>query len=67
MKRDVEDVHIYFPVKVLKGLRKLAGKNRRSVSAEMVIAAEEHVAESRQDKQRLVMFQLKNNSAEPEQ
>jgi len=47
MKRDVEDAHIYFPVKVLNGMRKLAEKNRRSVSAEMVIAAERHIEESK--------------------
>jgi hypothetical protein len=47
MKREVEDTHIYFPVKVLNGIRKLADRNRRSVSAEIVIAAEKHLAESR--------------------
>jgi excinuclease UvrABC nuclease subunit len=35
------DTHIYFPVKVLNQLRKLADRNRRSVSAEIVMAVEE--------------------------
>jgi hypothetical protein len=47
MKRDVKDTHIYFPVKVLDGMRKLAERNRRTVSAEMVIAAERHIAAER--------------------
>jgi len=67
MKREVEDTHIYFPVKVLNGIRKLAEKNRRSVSAEMVIAAERYIAESKGDKQRLVMFELKKHGTESEQ
>ena len=44
MKRDVKDTHIYFPVKVLTQLKKLADRNRRSVSAEIVIAVEEKLA-----------------------
>ena len=47
MKRDVKDTHIYFPVKVLKELHKLAELNRRTVSAEMVIAAERHIEASK--------------------
>lgn len=47
MKREVEDTHIYFPVKVLNGMRKLAASNRRSVSAEMVVAAERYIAENK--------------------
>lgn len=43
MKRDVKDTHIYFPVRVLAGIKKVAKANRRSVSAEMVIAAERHI------------------------
>jgi hypothetical protein len=43
VKRQVEDTHIYFPIKVLNAMRKLAARNRRSVSAEMVIAAERHI------------------------
>jgi hypothetical protein len=45
MKRDVKDVHIYFPVKVLRGIKKIAERNRRSVSAEMIIAAERYITE----------------------
>jgi hypothetical protein len=41
MKGQVKDAHIYFPVKVLNQLKKLADRNRRSVSAEIVIAVEE--------------------------
>jgi hypothetical protein len=47
MKRETEDAHIYFPVKVLNDMRKLAKENRRSVSAEMIIAAERYIAENR--------------------
>jgi hypothetical protein len=47
MKRDVKDTHIYFPVKVLNDIRKLAAVNRRTVSAEIVIAAERHVEASK--------------------
>jgi hypothetical protein len=43
MKRETKDVHIYFPVNVLQKLKKLAERNRRSVSAEIVIAVESHV------------------------
>lgn len=57
MKRQIEDAHIYFPVKVLNAIRKLAAQNRRSVTAEVVIAAERHIAESKSnsDLRRLVM------------
>jgi excinuclease UvrABC nuclease subunit len=41
------NVHIYFPVKVLNDIRKLAAVNRRTVSAEIVIAAERHVEASK--------------------
>jgi mRNA-degrading endonuclease RelE of RelBE toxin-antitoxin system len=47
MKRDVKDTHIYFPVKVLNSIKKLAETNRRTVSAEIVIAAERHVEASK--------------------
>jgi len=43
MKPRVKDTHIYFPVKVLEQLKKLAAVNRRTVSAEIVIAVEKHV------------------------
>jgi hypothetical protein len=48
MKRDVEDAHIYFPRKVLVELRKCAKVNRRSVTAETVIAVEEYIARMRE-------------------
>jgi len=47
MKPQTKDTHIYFPVKVLNEIKKLARVNRRSVSAEIVIAAEEHVAKTK--------------------
>lgn len=45
MKRDVKDTHIYFPVKVLTGVKKMAQANRRSVTAEIVLAMENKVRE----------------------
>lgn len=50
MKRDVEDAHIYFPKKVLTELRKWAAINRRSVTAETVVAVEEYVQRMRETK-----------------
>lgn len=47
MKAAVKDTHIYFPVKVLEGIKKLAALNRRTVSAEIVIAVERHVAQAK--------------------
>lgn len=38
-----KDVHVYFPPKVLADLKKLAEQNRRSVTAEIVIAVEERL------------------------
>lgn len=44
MKReDTEDTHIYFPKKVLNELRKWAKVNRRSVTAETIIAVEQYI------------------------
>lgn len=43
MKRVYKDVHIYFPPKVLAELKKLAKRNRRSVTSEVVIAVEKHI------------------------
>lgn len=43
MKRAFKDVHVYFPPKVLTELKKLAKRNRRSVTAEVVIAVEKHI------------------------
>jgi hypothetical protein len=45
MKPLVKDAHVYFPVKVLAGLKKMAASNRRSVSAEIVLAVENKVRE----------------------
>lgn len=50
MKRDTEDAHIYFPKKVLTELRKWAAINRRSVTAETVVAVEEYVQRMRETK-----------------
>lgn len=51
MKRaEAEDTHIYFPKKVLTELRKWAGINRRSVTAETVIAVEEYIQRMREAK-----------------
>lgn len=49
MKANVKDAHVYFPVKVLQEIKKIAERNRRSVSAEMIIAAERYIAESKSD------------------
>lgn len=51
MKRqETEDTHIYFPKKVLTELRKWAGINRRSVTAETIIAVEEHITRMRESR-----------------
>lgn len=50
MKPRVKDTHIYFPAKVLAELKKLATVNRRSVSAEIVIAVEEKLAREKERK-----------------
>ena len=44
VKGKIKDTHIYFPIKVLAELKKLAEQNRRSVSAEIVMAVEEKLA-----------------------
>lgn len=43
-KRESIDTHIYFPPEVFKSIKKLAGLQRRSISAEIVIAVESHLA-----------------------
>lgn len=48
MRRVFKDVHVYFPPKVLADLKKLAKQNRRSVTAETVIAVEGHVERMRE-------------------
>ena len=45
MKGEVKDTHIYFPAKVLAQLKKMAADNRRSVSAEIVMAVESRISE----------------------
>lgn len=50
MRREIEDAHIYFPKKVLTELRKWAAVNRRSVTAETVIAVEEYIQRMRAEK-----------------
>lgn len=45
MKRETKEAHVYFPAKVLSGIKKMAAANRRSVSAEIVLAMENKVRE----------------------
>lgn len=49
MKAETVDTHIYFPVKVWRALKKLAAQNRRSLSAEIVIAVEERITREKQN------------------
>jgi hypothetical protein len=49
-KRDAVDTHIYFPPEVFKAIKKLAGKERRSISAEIVIAVENHLKQNNKGK-----------------
>lgn len=48
MRKPFKDVHVYFPPKVLADLKRLAKQNRRSVTAETVIAVERHVEQMRE-------------------
>lgn len=50
MGRQVQDTHIYFPIKVWRAIKKLAQQNRRSLSAEIVIAVEEYIAKEKNGK-----------------
>lgn len=50
MKRDVKDTHVYFPVKLLAELKRMAAANRRTVSAEIVMAVERSVSEWKKPK-----------------
>lgn len=43
MKKNSIDTHIYFPPTVFQAIKKLAAKERRSISAEIVIAVEAHI------------------------
>ncbi len=47
MKKDTQDTHIYFPREVYEALKKQADINRRSLTAEVVIAVEKHIAEAK--------------------
>lgn len=47
MKAETVDTHIYFPIKVWRALKKLAVKNRRSLTAEVVIAVEGRLEKER--------------------
>lgn len=44
MKPKTTDTHLYIPVKLLAAIKKIAKENRRSTTAEIVIAVEEYVA-----------------------
>jgi hypothetical protein len=46
----IKDTHIYFPKRLYEQLKKLAVKNRRSMSAEIVIAVEERVTREKEKK-----------------
>lgn len=52
MSRQYKDTHIYFPPAVSEAIKKLAKQNRRSISAEVIIAVEKHVAENKKVKAR---------------
>ncbi len=45
MKQQTKDTHIYFPLKVFAKVKKMAETNRRSISAEIVLAMENKVRE----------------------
>lgn len=42
--KDTQEAHIYFPKEVYEALRELAQRNRRSVTAEVIIAVEKRLA-----------------------
>jgi predicted DNA-binding protein len=52
MKRQHKDTHIYFPPKVYEQIKKLAKENRRTVSAEIVMAVEGHLAAAQSKEKR---------------
>lgn len=41
---DKNEAHVYFPADVFMQLKEMAGANRRSLSAEIVIAVEERIS-----------------------
>jgi hypothetical protein len=45
MKGATKEAHIYFPAKILAEIKKMAQVNRRTVSAEIVLAMEDRVRE----------------------
>lgn len=45
--KEKQEAHIYFPLDVFEKLKKLAAKNRRTISAEVVIAVEKHTKKGR--------------------
>lgn len=46
-KTETRDTHVYFPLKVWLALKRLAKTNRRSLTAEIVIAVEERLAKEK--------------------
>ncbi len=42
---DKRDIHIYFPPEIYEALKELATTNRRSLTAEVVIAVEKHIGD----------------------
>jgi hypothetical protein len=45
MRQETKEAHVYFPAKVMTDIKKMAQANRRSVSAEIVLAMENKVRE----------------------
>jgi hypothetical protein len=45
MRRETKEAHVYFPAKVMTDIKKMAQANRRSISAEIVLAMENKVRE----------------------
>jgi hypothetical protein len=43
-KKTTVDIHVYLPPDLLKAMRELAKKNRRTLTAEVTIAIEDAVA-----------------------
>ncbi len=43
MKKETQDIHVYFPKEMHEALKRLAETNRRSLSAEVIIAVEKHI------------------------
>ena len=48
--KEIRDIHVYFPLRVWLALRRLAKRNRRSVSAEVVLAVEKRIQEEKNGK-----------------